>query len=188
MRKKSNSCACQRCFWSRFELRLTNSRICSRVYTWLNLQPSEENLSLFNTVICFVTQDACKNTKRRNDNTFDSPDNNIVFRKLYICLNIIGKCTIWPSILVLAAYILERVKNPNESERTTSFTFYLESGVTKLSVLAFSRRKILGGLLGTLGRTLGLVAKEIERRRKKECLKGTTCGARGSGRTCVEHS
>ena len=37
MRKKSNSCACQRLFWSRFELRLTTAA-CLRVYTWRNFK------------------------------------------------------------------------------------------------------------------------------------------------------
>lgn len=68
-------------------------------------------------------------------------------------------------VLVLATHILRRVRNPNESDWTTSFTFYLESNVTKLSLLAFPRREILEELLGTPGRILGriLITKDREK-------------------------
>lgn len=77
-------------------------------------------------------------------------------------------CWSCPASSYWLTHILGRVRNSNESERTTSFTFYLESNMTKLSLLAFPRREILEELLGTPGRILELVAKEIERKFERD--------------------
>lgn len=91
---------------------------------------------------------------------------------------------------VISSSVLLR-DHPVAHSAHDSFTFYLESGVTKLSLLsAFPRRKILEELLEdgewTPRRAIGLHARK-EERKKKERLKGTY-GARGSGRTRVVHS
>jgi len=65
--------------------------------------------------------------------------------------------------------------------------------VTKLSLLAaFLRRKILEELLKdgewTAEQAIRLLARKMKKKTEKERLKGTTYGARGSGKTRVEHS
>lgn len=109
--------------------------------------------------------------------TFNAAESNIAPRKLYTCLNIIDismfllhwqMCWSCPASSCWLTHILGRVRNSNESERTTSFTFYLENNMTKLSLLAFPRREILEELLGTPGRMLELVAKEIERKFERD--------------------
>lgn len=106
MRKKSNSCACQRRFWSRFELRLTT---VACLYTWLNLQPPEENFYSFIIRLFVLSQSACEGIKRRVDIAFNAAESNIALRKLYTCLNIIDVWIFPPAlanVLVLSGILV----------------------------------------------------------------------------------
>lgn len=193
MRKKSNSCACQRCFCSRFELRLTTAA-CSRVYTWHNLRPSEEISHSFNTVICFVRRRSWKYTTKILST---QPKTISPFENCTCVLNIIDVSMFllywqmyWscPSVLVLATHILRRVKKTNQNGRQVSH-FTLKVAWRNCPFFSASRNFKRAPTYARTNTRIGRKRnRKREREREKESLKGTTYGARGSGKTCVEHS
>lgn len=144
-----------------------------------------------------MVYDARESTKRRTDHF--QLENNTAFRKPYTCFNIIDARILtsplyWQSNLIQCSF----TDYPGTCQEfdsvhsaPDSFTFHLESGVTKLSLLAaFPRRKILEEFPegGKWTCAIGLLARKREKKTEKERLKGTTYGTRGSGRTRVEHS